>query len=47
MFLSAIVTILVDYQFKMVASASFPDESGLVGIFGLFYSVAGAASTVS
>ena len=45
-FLSAIVTILVDYQFKMVASASFPDESGLVGFFGLFYSVAGAASII-
>ena len=45
-FLSAIVTILVDYQFKMVASSSFPDESELVGFFGLFYSVAGAASII-
>ena len=45
-FLSAIVTILVDYQFKMVASSSFPNESELVGFFGLFYSVAGAASII-
>ena len=42
--LSAIVTILVDYQFKIIASSSFPDESDLVGFFGTFYSIAGAAS---
>ena len=45
-FLSAIVTILVDYQFKMIASSSFPNESDLVGFFGLFYSVSGAASII-
>ncbi len=45
-FLSAIVTILIDYQFKMIASSTFPDESELVGFFGLFYSVSGAASII-
>ncbi len=45
-FLSAIVTILIDYQFKMVASSTYPNESDLVGFFGLFYSVAGAASII-
>lgn len=44
--LSAIVTILVDYQFKMIAATSFPDESDLVSFFGTFYSIAGAASII-
>ena len=45
-FLSAIVTILIDYQFKMIASSTYPNESDLVGFFGLFYSVSGAASII-
>ena len=44
--LSAIVTTLVDYQFKMIASSSFPNESELVAFFGTFYSIAGAASII-
>ena len=44
--LSAIVTTLVDYQFKMIASSSFPKEADLVAFFGTFYSIAGAASIV-
>ena len=44
--LSAIVTTLVDYQFKMIASATFPEETDLVGFFGTFYSIAGAASII-
>ncbi len=44
--LSAVVTILVDYQFKMIAATSFPDESDLVSFFGTFYSIAGAASII-
>lgn len=44
--LSGIVTVLVDYQFKMIASDTFPDESKLVAFFGLFYSISGACSIV-
>ena len=44
--LSAIVTTLVDYQFKMIASSSFPKEADLVAFFGTFYSIAGAASII-
>ena len=44
--LSAIVTTLVDYQFKMIASSSFPEEADLVAFFGTFYSIAGAASII-
>ena len=44
--LSAIVTMLVDYQFKMIASSAFPNEADLVAFFGSFYSIAGAASII-
>ncbi|MBL7009836.1 MAG: cyclic nucleotide-binding domain-containing protein [Candidatus Marinimicrobia bacterium] len=44
--LSAIVTTLVDYQFKMVASDAFTTEASLVSFFGTFYSIAGAASII-
>ncbi|MEA1882001.1 MAG: cyclic nucleotide-binding domain-containing protein, partial [Candidatus Marinimicrobia bacterium] len=44
--LSAVVTTLVDYQFKIIASNSFPSEAGLVTFFGKFYSIAGAASII-
>ena len=44
--LSGIVTVLVDYQFKMIASDTFPDEGKLVAFFGTFYAVAGACSIV-
>ena len=44
--LSAVVTIIVDYQFKIIASSAFPNEGDLVAFFGLFYSIAGAASII-
>ena len=44
--LSAVVTTLVDYQFKIIASSSFPSEAELVSFFGTFYSIAGAASII-
>jgi len=44
--LSSVVTTLVDYQFKMIASSSFPNEADLVAFFGTFYSIAGAASII-
>lgn len=44
--LSAIVTTLVDYQFKIIASSYFPSEIELVSFFGTFYSIAGAASII-
>ena len=37
---------LVDYQFKMIASSTFPNEADLVAFFGSFYSIAGAASII-
>ena len=46
MALSAVVTIIVDYQFKIIASSAFPNEGDLVAFFGLFYSIAGAASII-
>ena len=44
--LSAIVSMLVDYQFKMIASSTFPNEADLVAFFGSFYSIMGAASII-
>ena len=44
--LSGIVTVLVDYQFKMIASDTFPDERKLVAFFGLFYAISGASSII-
>ena len=42
--LSAIVSQLVDYQFKIIASQSFTDERDLAGFFGHFYAATGVAS---
>jgi CRP-like cAMP-binding protein/ATP/ADP translocase len=42
--LSAIVSQITDYQFKMIASDSFSDERDLAGFFGHFYAITGAAS---
>ena len=44
--LSAIVSMLVDYQFKMIASSTYPNEADLVAFFGSFYSIMGAASII-
>ena len=37
---------MVDYQFKMIASDTFPDEGRLVAFFGLFYAISGASSII-
>jgi ATP/ADP translocase len=44
--MSAVVTTLIDYQFKMIASDSVPGEHGLVGFFGEFYALSGVAALV-
>ena len=42
--LSAFVSSVVDYQFKMTAAATFPDKGDLVSYFGSFYMISGAAT---
>jgi len=42
--LSAVVTTVVDYQFKIIASNTFPAEGDLVSFFGNFYALTGFAS---
>ena len=37
---------LVDYQFKMIASQSFTSEQDLVGFFGQFYALTGPSTLV-
>ena len=37
--LSALVTTVIDYQFKIVASDIYPDEGSLLGFLGLFHAV--------
>ncbi len=44
--LSAVVTTIVDYQFKIIAAETFPAKKDLVGFFGNFYAVTGFASLV-
>lgn len=44
--LASIVTTLVDYQFKMIASNTFNTESELVGFFGQFYAATGFVSLI-
>lgn len=39
--LSSIVSLLVDYQFKMIASETLTDEASLAGFFGSFFAAAG------
>lgn len=41
---SALVTQVVDYQFKLIAATSFENETNLVGYFGHFYAATGAAT---
>ena len=36
---SAVVTVLVDYQFKIMASSAYPDSSDLVSFFGTSFTV--------
>ena len=43
---SAVVTVLVDYQFKIMASSAYPDSSDLVSFFGTFYGISGAMSII-
>ena len=42
--LSAIVTQIVDYQFKIIAGQTFTDEANLAGFFGHFYASTGLAT---
>lgn len=42
--MATIVTTIVDYQFKILASRTFTNEAGLVGFFGSFYAATGASS---
>lgn len=44
--MSAVVTTLIDYQFKMIASDSISGEHGLVAFFGEFYAMSGVAALV-
>ena len=39
--LSSVVSLLVDYQFKMIASTSLTDEAALASFFGSFFAAAG------
>lgn len=39
--LSALVTQVVDYQFKMISSQAFPQEAELIGFFGQFAALTG------
>jgi len=39
--LSSIVSLLVDYQFKMIASTALADEASLASFFGSFFAAAG------
>jgi ATP/ADP translocase len=39
--LSSIVSLLVDYQFKMIASTTLTDEASLASFFGSFFAAAG------
>ena len=42
--LSAMVSAIVDYQFKIIAAQVMPDERNLAGFFGNFYAATGIAS---
>jgi len=44
--LSAIITTIVDYQFKMIASETFSDPGKLVEFFGIFYAAVGFVSLI-
>ena len=41
---AAIVIVIVEYQFLIISSRSFPSESELAGFFGLFYAITGVIS---
>jgi len=44
--LAAIVSRIVDYQFKMIAVAAFPLQDDLVNFFGKYYALTGIATMV-
>jgi len=44
--LAAIVSVIIDYQFKMTAVAAFPIQDDLVNFFGQYYAVTGIATIV-
>ena len=42
--LSAIISRIIDYQFKIVAASTFPDQESLVNFFGTYYGLTGFAT---
>ena len=42
--LSAIISRIIDYQFKIVAASTFPDQEALVSFFGTYYGLSGFAT---
>ena len=42
--LSAIISRIIDYQFKIVAASTFPDQDALVSFFGTYYGLTGFAT---
>lgn len=44
--LAAIVSQVVDYQFKILAAQAFSEEARLAGFFGEFYAITGAATLI-
>ena len=44
--LAAVASRVVDYQFKITAVASFPEQDDLVSFFGQYYAVTGVATMV-
>ena len=45
--MAAIVTTVVDYQFKILAGRAFPDEASLVSFFGSFYAATGMSTLLA
>lgn len=42
--LSAVTSRIIDYQFKIVAASTFPDQDALVSFFGTYYGLTGFAT---
>ena len=41
---SAIISRIIDYQFKIIAVSAFPDQDSLVNFFGTYYGLTGFAT---
>ena len=44
--LAAIASVIIDYQFKMIAVAAFPNQDDLVNFFGKYYAITGIARII-